>query len=165
MAKVKRNKYPTLQERWSSERREPGEGIEIFDDITKDSVNRKEMLMSLSGELQSVLGEIEKRRGGKPVEKQIVKPTVKPVDVMFADALPDNVDTGGMPSEVRGYEGLTYEEVIRKALEAEKEAIFLGLYAIELAPDKDIKELVEITNDENDHSAIYERVLKRLTGS
>lgn len=78
------------------------------------------------------------------------------------DALPENEDTGGMPSEVEAYKGLTYKQVIEKALEAEKEAIFLGLYAIELAPDKDIKSLVEITNDENDHSGIYQRILDRL---
>ena len=77
------------------------------------------------------------------------------------DKLP-KTDTGGMPSEVDEFKGLTYEQVIEKALEAEKEAIFLGLYAIELAPEKDIKKLVEITNDENDHSKVYQDILDSL---
>jgi hypothetical protein len=79
------------------------------------------------------------------------------------DELPKGPDTGGLPSEVKGYEGLTYRQVIEKALAGEKEAIFLGLYAIELATSKaDIKNLIDITNDENDHSVKYQAMLDGL---
>lgn len=103
--------------------------------------------------LRIMLDELKSVKAGIQEEKNIKK---------NKDALPKE-DTGGMPSEVDYYKGLTYEQVISKALEGEKEAIFLGLYAIELAPDKDIKKLIEITNDENSHSVIYQDILDRLS--
>ena len=80
------------------------------------------------------------------------------------DELPANADTGGMPSEVDAYKGMDFKEVLEKAMAAEKEAIFLGLYLIEIAPTKYIKKFIEITNDENDHSKIYQQIFDEING-
>lgn len=88
--------------------------------------------------------------------------------IMFEveDAFKEGVDFGGDPTKVEGFEGMSYKEVLERALDAENEAIFLGLYAVQLASDKDdIKELVEVTNDENHHVEVYRKILDRLEGS
>ena len=161
-SKKSTGKPMTLFEKWEADSDEPGGGIKFTDEKdekapkqpkSKSKDSRREALLKMADELKSTQSEIMKYKSAP----QQVKKTV-------IDVLPANEETGGMPSEVESYKGMSYEEVIRKALESEKEAIFLGLYAIELAPDKDIKKLIEITNDENDHSKIYQQILDRLGG-
>lgn len=55
----------------------------------------------------------------------------------------------------------TYLEVLQKSLEMEHEAIAIGLKLVSLCPPEDIDQLIEITNDENDHSRIYTDILRR----
>jgi rubrerythrin len=43
----------------------------------------------------------------------------------------------------------------------ENDAIAIGLKLLSLAPEEDIAQLIEITNDENDHDRIYSAILSR----
>ncbi len=56
----------------------------------------------------------------------------------------------------------TYLDVLKEANSKENDAIALGLELIALAPPEDISSLLEITNDENDHSRIYAAILARF---
>lgn len=55
----------------------------------------------------------------------------------------------------------TYLDVLQQAKAMENDAIAIGLKLLTLAPPEDIDRLVEITNDENDHSKIYDSILIR----
>ena len=55
----------------------------------------------------------------------------------------------------------TYLGVLQQAVEMEHEAIAAGLKLVSLCPPEDINQLIEITNDENDHSRIYIDILRR----
>lgn len=55
----------------------------------------------------------------------------------------------------------TYYDLLNHAKEMENEAIAIGLALIANAPIEDIAQLVEITNDENDHDSVYSQILKR----
>ncbi len=70
----------------------------------------------------------------------------------------------GLPSESGKYTDMSYAEVLEKALQMENDAIEIGLMLLELAPKQDCKKLIEITNDENDHSLIYQGIINRLKG-
>lgn len=142
---------------------------------------KRRVLMDTAAELKVVLDEIQTKKTGKRkmefnTEKDAhewAKEQGKKIKnvgntsngVMFEvqDEFKKDLDFGGDPSEVEGYEGMSYKEVLEKALAAENEAIFLGLYAVQLATSKgDIKALVEITNDENHHASVYKRILDKL---
>lgn len=55
----------------------------------------------------------------------------------------------------------TYLNVLQQARDMENDAIAIGLKLISLAPQEDIEQLAEITNDENDHDRIYSAILSR----
>ena len=55
----------------------------------------------------------------------------------------------------------TYLEVLQRAKEMENDAIAIGLELMKLAPEEDLDQLAEITNDENDHDRIYTSFLAR----
>lgn len=55
----------------------------------------------------------------------------------------------------------TYIDVLQRASEMENDAIAMGLKLLALCPQEDIDQLIEITNDENDHSRIYADILRR----
>jgi hypothetical protein len=55
----------------------------------------------------------------------------------------------------------TYLGVLQAAKQAENDAIAIGLRLIALAPPEDVGQLVEITNDENQHDRIYSEILVR----
>ena len=55
----------------------------------------------------------------------------------------------------------TYLDVLQSARDMENDAIAIGLKLISLAPQEDIEQLAEITNDENDHDRIYSAILSR----
>lgn len=54
-----------------------------------------------------------------------------------------------------------YLEVLQRAKEMENDAIAIGLELMKLAPEEDLDQLAEITNDENDHDRIYTSFLAR----
>lgn len=56
---------------------------------------------------------------------------------------------------------LTYPQRVLQALQGEFEAIGITTNLIPFAPPEDIAQLVEITNDENDHAQIYAAILAR----
>lgn len=143
--------------------------------------HKRQALIDTAQELKVVLDEIQSKKTGKKkmefntekdanewAEEQGKK--IKNVGntsngIMFEvqDEFKKDVDFGGDPSAVEGYEGMSYKEVLEKALAAENEAIFLGLYAVQLATNRsDIKALVEITNDENHHVSVYKKILDKL---
>lgn len=55
----------------------------------------------------------------------------------------------------------TYVEALRHAQQSENDAIAIGLDLLTKCPPEDIERLVEITNDENDHSRIYADILSK----
>jgi hypothetical protein len=55
----------------------------------------------------------------------------------------------------------TYLGVLQAAKQMENDAIAIGLKLIALAPPEDVGQLVEITNDENQHDRIYSEILIR----
>jgi rubrerythrin len=55
----------------------------------------------------------------------------------------------------------TYLDALQKARSMENDAISIGLKLLSLAPEEDIAQLLEITNDENDHDRIYSAILSR----
>jgi len=57
---------------------------------------------------------------------------------------------------------MSYLEALTIAVQMEADAIEHGLLLIELAPEGDAKNLIEIVNDENDHSVIYNKILRRI---
>ena len=70
----------------------------------------------------------------------------------------------GLPSETGKYNGMDYEEILARALQMENDAVEINLMLLEIAPDEDRKKFVEIANDENDHSLIYQGIINRLQG-
>ena len=55
----------------------------------------------------------------------------------------------------------TYFDVLKQAQAMENDAIAIGLKLLSMAPEQDLQQLIEITNDENDHDRIYAAILSR----
>lgn len=76
----------------------------------------------------------------------------------------DLVDEGS-PLESGRYDGMSYKQIVAAALQGENEATEIALALIEKADnEEDIAKFVEIANDENDHSLVYQGILNRLNG-
>ena len=131
--------------------------------LTKDE---KKALLLVLDKLEAMEKKLNPTVDSKPT-KAMVKKQKKAKDeitkVPNEKQIEENLSEG-LPSESEKYEGMSYEEVLEKALLAESEAIELNALLIELATDKDIKKFVEILSDENDHSQIYQGVLNRIRG-
>lgn len=54
-----------------------------------------------------------------------------------------------------------YKDALLRARNAENDAIAIGLELILYAPAKDLPQITEIANDENDHDRIYVDILAR----
>ena len=141
---------------------------------------KKQLLIETAQELMIIRDELKAKTKDKKIEFNTEKDAYEWAEaqgkkinnlgntsngIMFEveDAFKEGIDFGGDPSKVEGYAGMSYKEVLERALDAESEAIFLGLYAVQLAKDKDdIKNLVEVTNDENHHVEVYRKILNKL---
>ena len=113
--------------------------------------SQKEVLLQAMQRLDELQSQLGKTTTSKPKAK--AKDSVKKVVAK---------DDGGLPSESEEWKGLTYIEALYRAREMENEAIEINLLLLELAPEKDAKKFIEIANDENDHDAVYVKIIKRL---
>jgi len=125
--------------------------------------NKKEKIKSIIDSLEKIESKLNGESSISPTERKQVDSLV----IMAKDALKsskqleENTDEG-LPSESGKYNKMNYIDVLKQALQAENDAIEIGLELIELAPSSDTKKLIEITNDENDHSQIYQSIINRI---
>lgn len=117
------------------------------------------------------LDELEDKINNNKVSKKEIKKIKKNVDEMIEELnvlneneIENKLDEG-LPSESGKYNGLDYEEILSRALQMENDAVEINLMLLEIAPDEDRKKFVEIANDENDHSLIYQGIINRLQGT
>lgn len=75
----------------------------------------------------------------------------------------ENVDEGS-PLDSGKYKNMSFIDILKVALSMEADAIEIGLALIEKSTPKYKDKLVEITNDENDHSQIYNGIINDLEG-
>ena len=121
--------------------------IDKIDDI-ENKINNKRI---------SKDSKIELKRQVKVLDKQIKNL------VLNESQIEENLDEG-LPSESGKYNGMSYKEILERAIQMENDAIEINLMLLEIAPTKDAKKLVEIANDENDHSQIYQGLLNKING-
>ena len=119
--------------------------IDKIDDI-ENKINNKRI---------SKDSKIELKRQVKVLDKQIKNL------VLNESQIEENLDEG-LPSESGKYDGMSYKEILERAIQMENDAIEINLMLLEIAPTKDAKKLVEIANDENDHSQIYQGLLNKI---
>lgn len=118
-------------------------------------LNKLDKLACLAGheelsELKNFLGEI---RSGDAEPNQLY--TEKEIENELVDE--------GSPLESGRYDDMTYAQMVAAALQSENEATEIALALIEKTDNEnDIKKFVEIANDENDHSLVYQGILNRL---
>lgn len=117
------------------------------------------------------LDELEDKINNNKVSKKEIKKIKKNVDEMIEELnvlneneIENKLDEG-LPSESGKYNGMNYEEILSRALQMENDAVEINLMLLEIAPDEDRKKFVEIANDENDHSLIYQGIINRLQGT
>lgn len=117
------------------------------------------------------LDELEDKINNNKVSKKEIKKIKKNVDEMIEELnvlneneIKNKLDEG-LPSESGKYNGMDYEEILSRALQMENDAVEINLMLLEIAPDEDRKKFVEIANDENDHSLIYQGIINRLQGT
>lgn len=117
------------------------------------------------------LDELEDKINNNKVSKKEIKKIKKNVDEMIEELnvlneneIENKLDEG-LPSESGKYNGMDYEEILSRALQMENDAVEINLMLLEIAPDEDRKKFVEIANDENDHSLIYQGIINRLQGT
>lgn len=70
----------------------------------------------------------------------------------------------GLPSKSGKYDGMSYIEILEKALQMENDAAEINLMLLEKAKPQDREKFIEIANDENDHSLIYQGIISRERG-
>ena len=121
--------------------------IDKIDDI-ENKINNKRI---------SKDSKIELKRQVKVLDKQIKNL------VLNESQIEENLDEG-LPSESGKYNGMSYKEILERAIQMENDSIEINLMLLEIAPTKDAKKLVEIANDENDHSQIYQGLLNKING-
>ena len=121
--------------------------IDKIDDI-ENKINNKRI---------SKDSKIELKRQVKVLDKQIKNL------VLNESQIEENLDEG-LPSESGKYDGMSYKEILERAIQMENDSIEINLMLLEIAPTKDAKKLVEIANDENDHSQVYQGLLNKING-
>lgn len=156
-------------------------GLSLYEKWKKDSeyenpVGFSEQKMNKTSD-EKILGmidkldELEDKINNNKVSKKEIKKIKKNVDEMIEElnVLNENETENkldeGLPSESGKYNGMDYEEILSRALQMENDAVEINLMLLEIAPDEDRKKFVEIANDENDHSLIYQGIINRLQGT
>lgn len=156
-------------------------GLSLYEKWKKDSeyenpvVFSEQKMNKISDEkilgMIDKLDELEDKINNNKVSKKEIKKIKKNVDEMIEELnvlneneIENKLDEG-LPSESGKYNGMNYEEILSRALQMENDAVEINLMLLEIAPDEDRKKFVEIANDENDHSLIYQGIINRLQGT
>ena len=166
-----KNKQITLYEKWKIDSEQKGsEGLPVgFSDekphtqdtakLVSDALNaieRAEVLLSKKSLSKDEIKAFNTHINDvKKVIDSLNKPRVSRKEIE------ENLDEG-LPSESGKYDGMTYAQILQRAIESENEAIELALALLENCEPQDKEKLVEIANDENDHSQVYQGMLYRL---
>lgn len=174
MTEEKKNKPMSIYEKWriDSSYDKP---LGFSDQDRNDEVNKnrknimKDSAFKLLSEIETLDQELNSSRKLSKRKIRKIKDRISTLDsevnnLITGEQLEENLDEG-LPSESGKYDGMSYEEVLKRALQMESDAVEINLMLLEMAPQKDRKRFIEIANDENDHSLIYLDILNSLQKS
>lgn len=155
------NRMNSIEDRWKEDNKNFYVGFSTENqNLSQDAIN------NLIDKIDDIENKINNKRISKD-SKEELKRQVKVLDkqiknlVLNENQIEENLDEG-LPSESGKYDGMSYKEILERAIQMENDAIEINLMLLEIAPTKDAKKLVEIANDENDHSQIYQGLLNKI---
>ena len=157
------NRMNSIEDRWKEDNKNFYVGFSTEkQNLSKDTINNwidkiDDIENKINNKRISKDSKIELKRQVKALDKQIRNL------VLNESQIEENLDEG-LPSESGKYDGMSYKEILERAIQMENDAIEINLMLLEIAATKDAKKLVEIANDENDHSQIYPGLLKKRNG-
>ena len=155
------NKSNSIKDRWKEDSKNFSIG---FSDEKKNL--SQDSIKSLLDKINNIENKINNKKISKD-SKEELKKQIKALDIQIKNEvlnenqIDENLDEG-LPSESGKYDGMSYKEILERAIQMENDAIEINLMLLEIAPIKDAKKLVEIANDENDHSQIYQGLLNKI---
>lgn len=158
--KNNKGKEMTLYEKWDFDSKSDNP-VNFAEEKTEDSIRRA------IDRIEYYEGELNKKKVSKDEMKKIknvVDELAEQLNVLNENEIEEKLDEG-LPSESGKYISMDYEEILARALQMENDAVEINLMLLEIAPDEDRKKFVEIANDENDHSLIYQGILNRIKGT
>ena len=139
--------------------------------FSEEKMNKNKNYDSLVLDMIGKIEVLEDRLNSNNITKKEMKNIKKNLDslveelnVLNENEIEEKLDEG-LPSESGKYNSMDYEEILARALQMENDAVEINLMLLEIAPDEDRKKFVEIANDENDHSLIYQGILNRIKGT
>lgn len=139
--------------------------------FSEENMNKNKNYDSLILDMIGKVEVLEDRLNSNNITKKEMKNIKKNLDslveelnVLNENEIEEKLDEG-LPSESGKYNSMNYEEILARALQMENDAVEINLMLLEIAPDEDRKKFVEIANDENDHSLIYQGILNRIKGT
>lgn len=157
------NRTNGIEDRWKEDNKNFYVGFSTENqNLSQDTIN------NLIDKIDDIENKINNKRISKDSKIEL-KRQVKVLDkqiknlVLNESQIEENLDEG-LPSESGKYDGMSYKEILERAIQMENDAIEINLMLLEIAPTKDAKKLVEIANDENDHSQIYQGLLNKING-
>lgn len=157
------NRTNSIEDRWKEDNKNFYIGFSTENqNLSQDTIN------NLIDKIDDIENKINNKRISKDSKIEL-KRQVKVLDkqiknlVLNESQIEENLDEG-LPSESGKYDGMSYKEILERAIQMENDAIEINLMLLEIAPTKDAKKLVEIANDENDHSQIYQGLLNKING-
>uniref|UniRef100_UPI0037DD55DE hypothetical protein n=1 Tax=Methanobrevibacter smithii TaxID=2173 RepID=UPI0037DD55DE len=155
------NRMNSIEDRWKEDNKNFYVGFSTENqNLSQDTIN------NLIDKIDDIENKINNKRISKDSKIEL-KRQVKALDkqiknlVLNESQIEENLDEG-LPSESGKYDGMSYKEILERAIQMENDAIEINLMLLEIAPTKDAKKLVEIANDENDHSQIYQGLLNKI---
>lgn len=155
------NRINSIEDRWKEDNKNFYVGFSTENqNLSQDTIN------NLIDKIDNIENKINNKRISKDSKIEL-KRQVKALDkqiknlVLNESQIEENLDEG-LPSESGKYDGMSYKEILERAIQMENDAIEINLMLLEIAPTKDAKKLVEIANDENDHSQIYQGLLNKI---
>ena len=155
------NRMNSIEDRWKEDNKNFYVGFSTENqNLSQDTIN------NLIDKIDDIENKINNKRISKDSKIEL-KRQVKVLDkqiknlVLNESQIEENLDEG-LPSESGKYDGMSYKEILERAIQMENDAIEINLMLLEIAPTKDAKKLVEIANDENDHSQIYQGLLNKI---
>lgn len=155
------NRINSIEDRWKEDNKNFYVGFSTENqNLSQDTIN------NLIDKIDDIENKINNKRISKDSKIEL-KRQVKALDkqiknlVLNESQIEENLDEG-LPSESGKYDGMSYKEILERAIQMENDAIEINLMLLEIAPTKDAKKLVEIANDENDHSQIYQGLLNKI---
>ena len=155
------NRTNGIEDRWKEDNKNFYVGFSTENqNLSQDTIN------NLIDKIDDIENKINNKRISKDSKIELKK-QVKVLDkqiknlVLNESQIEENLDEG-LPSESGKYDGMSYKEILERAIQMENDAIEINLMLLEIAPTKDAKKLVEIANDENDHSQIYQGLLNKI---